>query len=238
MKIFDFLIRKPIIADQINIDGGILEVIKYLGRKEVSNIFDVGAFHGRYALASSKVFENAKIHCFEPSPRAFQVLQRNLVGDRFSLHNSAVSDITGTTKFYLNENHETNSLLLSTQTNSVVDHLTKYRSEISVDAITLQQHCRDRNIDSIDLLKVDVQGATMNVIEGCSELLQKGKIRLIQCEVEFLEIYKNQKLFHHVATYLEKNDFSLYSLYNLHFDVNERLSWADALFYKPNENDD
>lgn len=226
--------KKKLIKDIVpDIDDNLLRIINKLAGENIANVFDVGACYGRYSLASSRLFLKADIHCFEPFPEAFKILQKNLNGNKFHLNNVAVSNEICKAKFYVNELHETNSLLPSAHTNSIIDKLTKSKSGMMVDVTTLQHYCDMEKINIIDLLKIDVQGNTLNVIKGCFGLLTDGRIKFIQCEVEFLEIYKNQKLFHHIATYLEQYNYHLFSLYNMHFDVNDRLSWADALFYKP-----
>ncbi|MDB5120193.1 MAG: methyltransferase FkbM family [Sphingobacteriales bacterium] len=230
-----FFKKKSQKNDSPDIDRNLLEIIKTLSTGKVSSIFDVGACHGRYSLASSHFFLQADIHCFEPFPEAFDVLKKNLKGDRFHLNNVAVSNKIGNEKFYVNNLHETNSLLPSAHTNSIIDKLIKSKSEIIVGVTTIQDYCDSEKINCIDILKIDAQGNTINVLEGCLDLLVQGRIKFIQCEVEFLEIYQNQKLFHHIATYLEQYNYHLFSLYNLHFDVNDRLSWADALFYIPQQ---
>ena len=36
--------------------------------------------------------------------------------------------------------------------------------------VTLDQYCRDRGIQNIDYLKVDVEGAELDALKGCSRL--------------------------------------------------------------------
>jgi protein O-GlcNAc transferase len=60
-------------------------------------------------------------------------------------------------------------------------------------------------IDDADYIKIDVQGAELMVFKGAERLLDK--VMLIQCEVEFVELYEQQPLFADVDTYLRSRNF-------------------------------
>lgn len=47
---------------------------------------------------------------------------------------------------------------------------------------TGDQYCSENNIDRIDLLKIDVEGAEHLVLEGFKTMLAKGAIKVIQFE--------------------------------------------------------
>lgn len=52
----------------------------------------------------------------------------------------------------------------------------------TVDVITLDEFCATHEIEAIDLLKVDVEGAELEVLRGAEQLIAGGKIRMIQLE--------------------------------------------------------
>lgn len=210
----------------------ILDAIAALCQGKANVVFDIGAYHGQYATEAKKRITINSLHCFEPFPESFEVLKKNLEGTSCSAHPIALSDFEGVADFYVNQFNETNSLLPAAKTESQIDDLIQNKAVIQVTVRTLDGFCRSEKIEAIDVLKIDAQGNTLKILEGSKELLKNKAIGLIQCEVEFLEIYKGEALFHQIALYLEQFGYKLYSLYNLHFDVNERLSWADALFYK------
>lgn len=60
-------------------------------------------------------------------------------------------------------------------------------------------------IDDADYIKIDVQGAELLVFQGAERLLDK--VMLLQCEVEFVELYERQPLFADVDTYLRGRNF-------------------------------
>lgn len=217
---------------QPELDQDIMDLIKKISLNPIKIIFDVGAHHGRYSDLAKKNFKGAILYLFEPFDQSFQFLKKKYTTSTFVIENLAVSDYSGKSNFFSNELDETNSLLPANITNSQIDELTKPREILEVEVTTLNQYCLNKEIKKIDLLKIDTQGNSLNVLQGANDLLTNGKIGIIQCEVEFIQIYKDQSLFHHVAHYLETVGYELYSLYNLHYDINGRLSWGDAIFHK------
>jgi hypothetical protein len=53
----------------------------------------------------------------------------------------------------------------------------------SVKVTTLDSYCSQQNIKHIDILKLDVEGHSLEVIEGAKMLLDKKKIRIIIIEL-------------------------------------------------------
>lgn len=213
-----------------DVDEKILKAVDQLLNGRANNVFDIGAHVGRFALAASKFWPSAKIYCFEPFSDSFKTLQANLENQNCVIYNTAISSIESKSIFYINKNSETNSILKPISTNSIVDIETLNVNKLEVETLTLDNFFTSLNIENIDFLKIDTQGATFEVLTGASKLLQEKRIRVIQCEVEFVTIYENEKLFNHIWSLLESFQYKLYSLFNLHYEVNGRLSWADAVF--------
>ena len=96
-------------------------------------------------------------------------------------------------------------------------------------------------ITSIDMLKIDVQGAELDVFIGAGSLLEDAL--LIWTEVEFVPLYRDQPLFADVERYLREKGFQLFAfdyiasrLLRAFADSGHRpgrraqVLWADALF--------
>lgn len=98
------------------------------------------------------------------------------------------------------------------------------------------------DIDAVrdcDLLKLDVQGGELKVLEGAAELLKT--VTVIMTEVEFSPLYENQPVFSSIDAYIRRHGFFLLNLSNLGYssfktgmfnDLNSRLMWADAIYIK------
>ena len=61
----------------------------------------------------------------------------------------------------------------------------------------------------IDFLKVDIQGAELDVFKGSRETLKE--ILMIVSEVEFIEQYIDQPLFGDVSSFLKDFDFMFHN---------------------------
>lgn len=98
-------------------------------------------------------------------------------------------------------------------------------------------------IDSVDFVKIDVQGSELNVFKNAKRVL--SKVLLIQTEVEFLELYKGQPMFSDVDNWLRGEGFQFHTFAGfgmrafkplvLDNDVNKgvrQLIWADALYVR------
>ena len=79
------------------------------------------------------------------------------------------------------------------------------KNETEIETITLDTFADKYNINDVDFLKVDVQGAELDIFKGGKNVL-KNVIKII-CEVEFLPIYENQPLFGDICNFLNQNDF-------------------------------
>ncbi|MFN5767205.1 MAG: FkbM family methyltransferase [Pseudanabaena sp.] len=80
-----------------------------------------------------------------------------------------------------------------------------------IDTITLDQFCQEEQINEIDFLQIDVQGADLDVLKGAIDILNRGTVA-IQVEVEFSPLYIGQPLFADVDSFLRQNKFTLFDL--------------------------
>ncbi|MGH7243514.1 MAG: FkbM family methyltransferase [Phycisphaerales bacterium] len=96
-------------------------------------------------------------------------------------------------------------------------------------------------IQDVHFLKLDVQGAELDVLRNSQRLLKSTM--LIHCEVEFLELYKGQPLFGEIDAFLRSQGFMLhflnsfsgraYSPVTANNNINaavRQLLWSDAIF--------
>src|SRR5690606_12637588 len=68
-------------------------------------------------------------------------------------------------------------------------------------------------IDACDYLHMDVQGAELQCLKGAEKLLEK--VLVVQAEVLFLPMYKNQPLFSEVEIFLRERGFMLHRVNHL-----------------------
>ena len=78
------------------------------------------------------------------------------------------------------------------------------KNEAATDTITLDTFVNKYNIDDIDFIKIDVQGAELDIFKGGKNVL-KNVIKIV-CEVEFVPMYESQPLFGDVCSFLKQYD--------------------------------
>jgi FkbM family methyltransferase len=96
----------------------------------------------------------------------------------------------------------------------------------------------------IDYLKLDVQGAELDVLKGGLRTLETTLV--IESEVEFLPLYENQPLFGEIHIFLRQQGFVLHKLLDIAgrgfrpfngpgnnpFAAMSQMLWADAIFVR------
>ncbi len=195
-------------------------------------IFDVGAHVGMVARKYRGLFPSASIWCFEPFLPSFQTLQQNLSDDpRISVHNVALSDRTGLAKLHANLASVTNSLLASDERGKSYwgEGLLDTAEEVDVRTTTVDDFVADHGIRSIDILKLDVQGAEFNVLTGARRTLEDQKINLLYTELILCPTYQGQHEFHEYLRFLDSVGYTLLDLFNPERN-GRQLIQADIVF--------
>ena len=147
-------------------------------------LFDVGANQGQYATALLGSLQNRcefQLHCFEPSEKTFKILETNLADTaNVQLNPFGLADQAKRSTLFMNEEGSGLASLTARQ----LDHIGIDHGKLSeeVELRTLTDYCLEHQIDSIDLLKIDVEGHELDVINGAMPLLANGAINMVQFE--------------------------------------------------------
>jgi FkbM family methyltransferase len=151
--------------------GATRDYIDYLAPKEGEIILDVGAYCGLSVLAFSRAVGNAgKVIAFEPDPRNHAALQINLTESgrtNVVVEHKAMSGTAG-------------SLLFSSEGNmgsALVPMATERGEVIEVESITLRDAITRHNLERVDAVKLDIEGAEYGVIENSIDLIEKINAR-------------------------------------------------------------
>jgi len=152
---------------------------------EGNTVIDCGAKIGEYSLiAAKKVGNHGKVISIEPYLPATIMLKNNFELNNFTnfkILNVAVSDKSGTTKFYENPVRGTGFL-----DPKIIDKkLTKF-SEVKVQ--TLDEIISNEKLDRVHMIKIDVEGFEYETLKGCKNSLQKGLVDnfIIEIHVHYL----------------------------------------------------
>jgi len=84
------------------------------------------------------------------------------------------------------------------------------KETMQVDVVRLDDAMRDFDIQRPDYLKLDVEGAEYEILEGASDTL--SKLSALRVEVSFIELREGQRLAMEVGHFLEGKGFRLMSM--------------------------
>lgn len=196
------------------------------------HVFDVGANIGQSVSRYRDKFPNCFITSFEPNPQAFSLLEKSWGGvPGVTLNRIALANYTGHASFFCTRVPELSSLLKPTERMIELSSECKYDYEkIDVPTLTLDHYCQEGNINKIDILKLDVQGFELSILQGAEKLLQEGMITLIYSEVTFAETYENQVRFIDIVSYLNKFNYEIWDIGSFLYTRNDRI-WAANLIF-------
>ncbi|PYQ64426.1 MAG: hypothetical protein DMF53_07415 [Acidobacteria bacterium] len=140
-------------------------------------IFDVGANLGFYTLLlADRVGPTGHVHAFEPDPLSCEILKSRAAGrSNIEINQTAVGDHAGTITLYTNRSNRADNRVhpsLGAETAEAVD----------VPLTTLDEYCIDRNIERIDAVKMDIQGAEVAALEGFRKTIDRLKPRWVLIE--------------------------------------------------------
>ena len=151
-----------------------------------STFLDIGANLGYFTLLAAKhVGPGGRVIAFEPLPSAHSRLRQNVSLNEFNncqLHRVALSNRRGTAPFFKGpEHHSGLSSLRPLESFHGVSSIKVERLDDVVSAST-----------AVDLVKIDVEGAEVKVIQGMQNLLAAQRPELIvEVTEEFLESFSH-----------------------------------------------
>jgi FkbM family methyltransferase len=138
-------------------------------------IFDVGANIGSMAFGFAQLVSQGYVYAFEPTTYAFSKFQRNL-----SLNPELAKRIMPVQAFLSNCSTMDHKIVAysswkvdrrSREAHSL--HGGTISQAVSVPATTIDDFCREKTIQRVDLIKVDTDGHEFEVLQGARETLSR-----------------------------------------------------------------
>lgn len=132
-------------------------------------IIDIGANIGDSVLYFKWLYPNSKIIAYEPNPKAFALLQKNIEANNFSnvhVRQAAVGDIDGSVTLEDDNSQVYNTGTVSSITNSNSQNVQVAQVSLEHEPLLQQEY-------TIDFLKLDIEGAEGKVFNSIEKLLLK-----------------------------------------------------------------
>lgn len=147
-------------------------------------VFDVGAHIGGLTIEAGTLLKGGAgtVHAFEAQSLNYRLLAENValndLGDVIQVNNKAIFSSNGTKKL--------NVFDIATGWHTLgyfdLDNRHPIRQE-EIDTITIDSYCVNHDIEHIRLIKIDVEGAEPDVLDGMKTVLQTSSVDYILFEV-------------------------------------------------------
>lgn len=215
-----------------------LEPVKFnwLKSLNIRTIIDVGASDGGYAKKIRAIFPQAKIYSFEAIHESYQLLSKKFSNDpNFKAFNICLNYYNGNCDFFINEYKGSSSLFHMSKLHKDAYPFTQKYYVIKTECKRLDTFIEEHNLNFEDniLLKLDVQGAEWNVLEGAEKILQRVKV--VFMEVSFNTLYDNSILFTETIIRMKQLGFKVAGIENISQSlIDGTFLQADVYFLKEN----
>mgnify|MGYP001617518630 CR=1 FL=1 len=166
-------------------------------------VVDAGAYPGDYAVfASRKVGESGKVICFEPDVKNIKILKKNL-------EKEGRSNFIILPKGLWNKNTK---LKIKTS-DGLHTTLSKTTGEQEIEVARLDDELKKLAISRIDVLKMDIEGAEIEAIQGAKETLKKSNCYVA---IASYHIVNGKTTSHFLEKYLKNLSYHSHSAFPKH----------------------
>lgn len=190
-------------------------------------ILEIGSRDGDDANILRNFFKINEENVFVVEPNPVQIDLIYSKYPKFNIIKKAIYNQSGFLKFNACRG---NSAGVSSLLDRIDDFYEKTSDIIEVETITGEKLLNEIEKE-IDLCKIDVEGATFQVLESFGKDLSKIKSFHIECE--HIQVWKNQKLYPHIKEFLNNNNFKeLYFHYVNNIPQQSDSIWVNRNFIK------
>jgi len=209
--------------------GKKFQTFKRLVKNERPILVEIGSHYGEDSLRLIKTFPKSRLYCFEPDERNIKIFNKLINQSNVKLIEKAVSFKTGKAKFYrsfvgsneINVPHKYNFILTEDYSNlklngSGASSLKKgfpqcLNENKIVETIRFDDWYYQEEIQNIDLVWIDVQGAEKDVIDSMGKMIKNINYIWMEYGEEIYEDALNRK---DTIQLLETKGFVLNSMYS------------------------
>jgi FkbM family methyltransferase len=198
-------------------------------RNGFQTVIDAGANRGQFAVFAARRFPHATLICFEPLPEPGAQLRRAVGShDRLKLWDVALGAANEEAEFHVSAADDSSSLLPIGQRQREEFPGTGERTTTKVQVRRLDDLFQPGELIAPILLKIDVQGGELAVLQGAEGILPA--IDAVLVEVSFIELYAGQALADEVWDYLRSHGFSCRGVWSLSYGHKQECLQGDLLF--------
>ncbi len=155
---------------------------RYLSGLTQPVVVDVGAHGGEYAKLVLAAAPDARLISVEPHPATFARLAEAAHARGFTAVHAACGSAPGSAQLSDYADHPDGSQHASLYAGVIDTVWGKPSMTVDVTVTTLDALADAHGLDAIDLLKIDTEGAELDVLRGARGLLKAGRVHAVQFE--------------------------------------------------------
>jgi FkbM family methyltransferase len=195
-------------------------------------LVDIGAHSGAFTRGMKRLCAVKQAVLVEPIPAMVTQLRGDSELRGYAIFGCAASETNGEIEFFVHEHFAEISSVLPAKSDvsGMTEILAGAPTKIVVETRTLDSIVDTRDVASIDLLKIDVQGFEDRVLKGASQVLAITEVIFI--EVSFRPLYEGSCTFFDVYRHLVDHGFVLLNLEPGYRSKDGELLQADAVFQR------
>ena len=199
---------------------------------KLGTFIDVGAFKGKYTDLILKIEKSCKVIMIEPQKKYYALLEskyRN--NNQIEILNIGLSAKKAILKLKINKHEITSTFSEFNNMNKYLNYkavlfssnLKNMTSNLeNVEVFPLNEILKRKNLNSIDLIKIDTEGHEYEVLDGMQNYIKKINYILIEFHIDKIYEDYNSKRIHNL---LEENNFVLLKKFNFPF-----TTWEDRIY--------
>jgi FkbM family methyltransferase len=199
------------------------KIASFAGRTRGLSVLEAGACDGGDSLEWASLSQIEHVYAFEPVTSVYEALCRTVKGNsKIKTFKTALSNEVSEKEIYISRDADhpgdpagSSSLLQPTGHLSFHQNI-KFDDKEIVHVDTMDRWALANNIDRVDIMWLDMQGAEPKALAGAERILKTTKV--IYTEVSLQSMYADTMLYPAFAAYLK----------SLGFEVKEEfLYWKD-----------
>lgn len=193
---------------------------------------DVGANRGQLTLGAARYCPGLTVWAFEPTPELAHELKLQ-APPNYHVIEAAIALYDGEAVFHLNNNDSTSSLLLNNPDGKWIggEDIEKI-GEVRVQTMRLDTFLNRHGIQKVDWLKVDAQGADLDVVESAGERLSDVSCVTMEVTVGITEQYVGSTRKEAAVSFMKRNAFALVRAESQTHDQEENLTFHSGTTHK------
>lgn len=195
-----------------NLNQELISTLKKLISKKAIFI-DVGANIGQYTVYADRIMRRGSIYAIEPDPKRFERLKSNcleleeLSDNSIYPLNIAISNKDTRSSFYIGNSSVSGGLERR--------NLSRFQDagikEVDWEEISVEVYKLDSLFEKIDpdLIKIDVSGSELKILQGSIKILRRGKARFLidghfEAKTDSVEVNRYMKSFGYVSKRVDR----------------------------------